>query len=131
MTPVTHDSDDWKNLLRSVRELHDGQRHLENQMTNLIGTNGDGGVLGALINTVGKLDDTVSNINETMIGWRAILSDRKDRHGLWYPIIAALLAALLIVLGTMLATRAGKEAMGLGLTQQQFAEDATIPPLTR
>ena len=131
MTPVTHDSDDWKNLLRSVRELQDGQRHLENQMTNLIGTNGDGGVLGALINTVGKLDDTVSNINETMIGWRAILSDRKDRHGLWYPIIAALLAALLIVLGTMLATRAGKESMGLSLTQQQFTEDATIPPLTR
>lgn len=131
MTPVTHDSDDWKNLLKSVRELQDGQRHLENQMTNLIGTNGDGGVLGALVTTVGKLDQTVSGINETMIGWRAILSDRKDRHGLWYPIIAALLAALLIVLGTMLATRSGKDAMGLSSNQQQFAEDATIPSLTR
>lgn len=96
--------------------LQKGQRELEIHMTHLIGTDGDGGVLGALVSTVGKLDQTVGSINETMIGWKAILSDRKDRNNLWFPIIAALLAAVIGLLAVMWSTHPGHAAL------------STIPP---
>lgn len=111
MTPVTHDSDEWKTLLSDVRSLQKGQHNLEVQMTSLLGTNGEGGLIGVLVSAVDKLDKTVGEVNTTMIGWKAILSDRKDRHNLWFPIIAALLTALLVLLLTMWSTHSGRAAL--------------------
>lgn len=138
MTPVLHESDEWKQLLGDIRCLKEGQHDLELKMTNLIGRDGDGGVLGTLVHTVGKLDVTVGAINETMIGWKAVLTDRKDRdekdwrwRKVWYPIIASLLIGLLLLLASMWLTHSGREALLTGRTHAEVMarkqELSTIP----
>ena len=118
MAPVLHDSDEWKQLLADVRLLEKGQHNLELQMVNLIGSDGDGGILGTMVSAVTKLDITVSSLSETVGGWKAVLEDRKVREDrdwksrkLWFPIIAALLTGLLLMLVSMWLTRSGKQAL--------------------
>lgn len=127
MTPVLHDSNEWKTLLADVRSLQDGQRNLEVQMISLLGTNGQGGLIGTLVTTVDKLDQTVAGLNKTITGWQAVLADRKDRNTLWFPIIATLLAALIALLATMWATRSGRSALSLNDDGKALAQDAGGP----
>lgn len=129
MTPVLHDSNEWKTLLADVRSLQDGQRNLEAQMITLLGVNGNGqnGLIGTLVTAVDKLDQTVAGMNKTITGWQAVLADRKDRNTLWFPIIATLLAALIALLATMWVTRSGRAALSLNDDGKALAQDAGGP----
>lgn len=130
MPQIQHDSNERMTLWDAVRELQAGHLRLESRMNNLIGEDGRSGMLGALIVTVGKLDSTVSGINDTITAWKAVLADRKEREDadwhfrkLWYPIIAALLVALIGLLGTMWATRSGRASLVSTMPSQVMADN--------